>query len=111
MKKLINEYITKINDLELTGAKLCVVLEKELRKILPDIQVNLGCTKTGNDKLCLFDKTHNHKRVEGLNLRIIITLVFPKLSDYINTPYELYVTKKEKTEIIKLLQEVKDERN
>jgi len=109
LKEDINGYIRAYEIMVRIGEKICRTLENELKKVIPDIKVQLGWEEAGADVICFISGSRavSLKRVNTINLSRVIREVFPELEDHIDTPYGVYVTPEEAKKIKEILENLR----
>jgi len=106
----IQAYNNACKETEKRGERICAILEKALKPVIPDIHCQLGWEEAGVDTICLFSDSHCAIEMEitdlcKIDLADIIKKVFPHLQ--VDTPYGVYVPRGKEQEIIKRLEALK----
>ena len=116
MKKLINEYVASTEKTTKAGIELAKLLKKKLKLVIPDIDIWLqwGNKIDGMETEAINYCSDSHGKIPQEKFVILedaILKVYPQLKGHLSAFSEVFLTFPEKEEIIKLLQEVKDERD
>lgn len=119
IKELIKEYREACKYTEKCAEKIGEWIVKVSKPVIEDISYAVGSVEAGIETISFYSKKRNVvealsfddiKRNKMVYFVDLVTKVIPEIEGFIETPYGLYLTKKEAEELKKILfEEVKNE--